>query len=244
MYIVQHGLVEVFIRDKAHERVRITLVEPGEIFGELSLLANDDRHTNAKALVDTSVLIVDRNDLDVLFRSHPQSALDVISMLGKRIRDTDVLVRERVVARNVNVEVEEHVSFGTRLSDFLTMVAGDIRFVYFNFAWFAAWIVINLGIIPSVTPFDPFPFGLLTMIVSLEAIFLSLFVLISQNRQAERERVRNDIEYDVNVKAELEIKELHEKIDEMQDLIVQRLNTITRALGVGSNKPLPWDETD
>ena len=80
-------------------------------------------------------------------------------------------------------------------------------FVYLHAIWFGIWIVVNMGWLP-IQPFDPFPFGLLTMIVSLLAIFLSLFVLISQNRQTEREKVRNDIEYEVNVKAELEIRDL------------------------------------
>jgi uncharacterized membrane protein len=243
MYVVQNGRVEVFIRDKAHERVRISMCEAGDIFGEVALLANDERHTNAKALQDTTVLIVDRNDLEILFRKHPMAALDIISMLGKRIRETDVLIRDRVVARNVNEEVEEQgLNFGQRLSDILTMVAGDIRFVYFNFAWFVVWIIINLNIFPGIPAFDPFPFGLLTMIVSLEAIFLSLFVLISQNRQAERERVRNDIEYDVNVKAELEIQELHEKIDDLQSVTMQRLTEIQRTLGIAGRKRPLWTD--
>lgn len=241
MYIVQQGRVEVFIRDKNHERVRLSVCEACDIFGEIALLANDERQTNAKALEDTTVLLVDRNDLDILFGKHPAAALDIISMLGKRIRETDLLVRDRVVARNVNEEMEETRGFGERLSDFLTMVAGDIRFVYFNFLWFAFWIIFNLGLIPGTTAFDPFPFGLLTMIVSLEAIFLSLFVLISQNRQAERERVRNDIEYDVNVKAELEIQELHEKLNDMQDVMMQRLNEIQRTIGITSRKRPLWE---
>ena len=84
----------------------------------------------------------------------------------------------------------------------------------------------NTNIIPGLQSFDPFPFGLLTMIVSLLAIFLSLFVLISQNRQTEREKVRNDIEYEVNVKAELEIRDLHIKVDKMEELIVGHFSRI------------------
>jgi CRP/FNR family transcriptional regulator, cyclic AMP receptor protein len=222
MYLVQRGRVEIYMRDRTHQRVSIGVVESGEIFGELSLLDNASRSTSAKSLDDTTVLLIDRNDLLMLVRAHPAAALDMISMLGKRIRETDVLVRNRVVARNVNEEMEEDKpTLGERLSDFLTLVAGDIRFVYFNFLWFAIWIVVNLGIIPGVQAFDPFPFGLLTMIVSLEAIFLSLFVLISQNRQAARDKVRDDIEYDVNIKAELEIRDIQDQLEELRSLMVQ-----------------------
>ena len=91
-----------------------------------------------------------------------------------------------------------------RLADIITDLSGRMYFIYFHALWFTIWIVINLGWF-GFTPFDPFPFGLLTMIVSLEAIFLATFVLISQNRQAEKDRVRSDIEYEINIKAELEI---------------------------------------
>ena len=226
MYVVHTGKVEVYIKDNGGEHVSLDVVEPGEMFGELSLLDNEPRSANAKTLEETNLFVVDRHDLEVLFQSNLHAAFDVMAMLGKRIRQADHLVGERVVARNVNEEMGKPNNFGERLSDFLTRLAGDIRFVYFNFAWFAIWITLNTNIIPGLTPFDPFPFGLLTMIVSLEAIFLSLFVLISQNRGAAREKVRNDIEYDVNIKAELEIRDLHNKTDELQEMILAHLKRI------------------
>jgi len=226
MYVVQSGKVEVFIKDSSGEHVSLDEVKPGEMFGELSLLDNEPRSANAKTLEETTLFVVDRHDLEMLFQSHLHAAFDVMAMLGKRIRHADRLVGQRVVARNVNEEMGAPSGFGDRLSDFLTFLAGNIRFVYFNFAWFAVWIILNASIIPGVEPFDPFPYGLLTMIVSLEAIFLSLFVLISQNRQAARDKVRNDIEYEVNIKAELEVKQLHDKIDDLQEMMLGHLKRI------------------
>ncbi len=226
MYVVQEGKVEIFLMDDNKERVVLSTIESGGIFGELSLLDNDPRSAGAKALVDTVLFVVDRHDLEMLFKTHYHAALDIMTMLSRRIRDADVLVRQRVVARNVNEEAAPPLNFGTRLADLLTMVAGDIRFAYFCFLWFFVWIVLNTNIIPGLPAFDPFPFGLLTMIVSLLAIFLSLFVLISQNRQTEREKVRNDIEYDVNLKAEVEIRDLHNKVDKMEELLVNHLSRL------------------
>lgn len=221
MYLVVNGRVEIFMRDLSYERVSIAQIEPGEIFGELSLLDNAPRSASAKALDHTRLVVIDRDDLLALIRAHPASALDMMSMLGRRIRQTDLLVKSRVVARNVNEEMEEETpGLGVRFADLLTRIAGDVRFAYANFLWFAVWIVINMGWIPGIEPFDPFPFGLLTMIVSLEAIFLSLFILISQNRQAERDRVRDDIEYQVNVKAELEIRQLHERLEDIEGMMI------------------------
>ncbi len=226
MYVVQSGKVELFLKDDSGERVVLSAVENGGIFGELSLLDNEPRSASAKALQDSILFIIDRHDLEMLFSKHHHAALDIMTMLSRRIREADMLVRQRVVARNVNEESALPLNFGTRLADFLTMVAGDIRFAYFCFFWFLIWIVMNTNIIPGLQSFDPFPFGLLTMIVSLLAIFLSLFVLISQNRQTEREKVRNDIEYEVNVKAELEIRDLHIKVDKMEELIVGHFSRI------------------
>src|SRR5690349_17336803 len=226
MYVVQSGRVQVFIKDTSGDIVPLDDVDKGEIFGELSLLDNEPRSANAKAVEDTLLFVIDRHDLEILFQSHLHAAFDVMAMLGKRIRHADRLVGQRVVARNVNEELGAPSTFGERLSDFLTRLAGDIRFVYFNFFWFLIWITLNTRILPGVEPFDPFPFGLLTMIVSLEAIFLSLFVLISQNRGAAREKVRNDIEYEVNIKAELEIRDLHNRVEDLQQILLGHLQRI------------------
>src|SRR6185436_18831882 len=104
-----------------------------------------------------------------------------------------------------------------------------LPFLGLHIAFFFTWIVLNLHLLP-VGDFDPFPFGLLTMIVSLEAIILSVFVLLSQNRQTARDRTRNEVEYEVNLKAELEIAHMHEKVDHMHAEILGRLATLERAL--------------
>jgi CRP/FNR family cyclic AMP-dependent transcriptional regulator len=225
MFVVASGRVELFIKDKAGDKVILGYIMPGELFGELSLLDDAPRSASAIAQENTRLFVVDRNDLEILVKAHPAAALDMMTMLGRRIRDSNLLVSQRVT-RNVNELIPESTTLGQRLSDRLTQVAGDIRFVYFSLIWFFVWIVWNTNLIPGVHPFDPFPFGLLTMVVSLEAIFLSLFVLISQNRQAERDKVRNDIEYDVNLKAEIEIREVMTRLDDLQQLVITHLSTL------------------
>ena len=90
-----------------------------------------------------------------------------------------------------------------RVSDGVTAFAGSVPFVYIHAAWFAAWIALNVGAVGASIVFDRFPFGLLTLVVSLEAIFLSTFILISQNRQAERSEVRSQIDFENNLRAEI-----------------------------------------
>jgi uncharacterized membrane protein len=90
-----------------------------------------------------------------------------------------------------------------RIADAITAFSGTMLFVYLHAAWFTAWILVNRGVFGQAVIFDPFPFGLLTMIVSLEAIFLSTFVMVSQNRQAARENVRADIDFETNLRSEV-----------------------------------------
>src|SRR5687768_2333916 len=101
-------------------------------------------------------------------------------------------------------EVEKEKGFQDHLADWITHWSGSMLFVYFHVAWFGAWILANVGIL-GIEPFDPFPFGLLTTIVSLEAIFLSTFVLVSQNRQAELADLRSDLDLQINLLAEYEM---------------------------------------
>ena len=233
MYVIRTGEVELWLFDEDKNRVVLATFGDGEFFGELALLDEEPRSATATTLTETDVLVIDREDLRILFSKKPDAALDVLSVLGRRLRQTNQIVRSRA-ARNVNDVFEEQLTLGDRLADRLTAGIGTMRFSYLNAIWFGVWIVINLQLIPGLAPFDPFPFGLLTMIVSLEAIFLSLFVMISQNRSNAKDRVRSELDYRVNVKAELEIGQLHDKIDEVRE---ELLRAIGRAPDVSANRP-------
>ena len=101
-----------------------------------------------------------------------------------------------------------HSTLSERIADFFTRFGGDMRFVYLHTAWFTVWVLWNVGFVPGLAPFDPFPFGLLTMIVSLEAIFLSTFVLISQNREQKINAIRDEIDTQINLYQEQEITQI------------------------------------
>jgi CRP/FNR family transcriptional regulator, cyclic AMP receptor protein len=114
------------------------------------------------------------------------------------------------------------------MADWISEFSGSLPFLFIHCGLFALWIVLNTGPLArtGLGGWDPFPYGFLTMCVSLEAIILSVFVLLSQNRQVARDRTRNDIEYHVNLKAELEIAHLHEKFDEMNAELLERLKLL------------------
>jgi len=225
LFIVQAGEIELFIKDTAGQKIVLTTAGPGDMFGELAMLDSGLRTATALALNDSEVLVLDRDDLILLFQRRPDAALHMLAALSGLTRKADELLRTRV-SRNVNEEMEEHSTPLLRIADWIAWFSGSMQFLILNGAWFIIWIGLNT--IPGLLTFDPFPFGLLTMIVSLEAIFLSCFVLISQNRQAQKDKVRADIEYDVNIKAELEIAHLHEKTDRMYENMMARFEKLDR----------------
>jgi len=213
LYILQSGQVELSIVDDDEEKLVLEMLESGDFFGELSLLDGGSRSATATATQRTDTLVLERHEFLDLMLQKPHMAQDVMVALAKRIRRTDNLLRQRV-SRNVNEIADEKLTVGQRIADVIAEFSGSIPFLVLNAVFFAVWLIVNA--FPSVA-FDPYPFGLLTMIVSLEAIFLSIFVLVSQNRQADKDRIRNELDYQVNLKSELGVSVLLQKADTLAD---------------------------
>jgi uncharacterized membrane protein len=228
LFIVRSGSIELFIKDTAGQKIVLTVAEEGDLFGELSLLDGGARTATAVALTETELLVLDRGDLLLLFQKRPDAALHMLAAMSAMTRKADELLRTRI-SRNVNEEMEEKITPLQRVADWIAWFSGSMPFLFINAAWFGMWILLNT--VPlGFKKFDEYPFGLLTMIVSLEAIFLSCFVLVSQNRQAEKDRVRADIEYEVNIKAEMEVAHLHEKTDRIYENMLARFATMEKLM--------------
>jgi uncharacterized membrane protein len=221
MYVVVSGEVTVSVPDEKGEEVVLDHVGPGGFFGEISLLDGEPRTATVRATEATGLLRLDRSDFHSFLLSRPEAAIRVLTVMGKRQRASTWALRHRP---HPNVEFERGLTLWQRASDVIARVAASATFTVFHVAWFGGWISINtlaaLGALPSNLEFDPFPFGLLTMVVSLEAIFLSIFVMVSQNRQAERDRLRVDLDYQVNLKAETEITDLARRIERLETHIL------------------------
>jgi CRP/FNR family cyclic AMP-dependent transcriptional regulator len=221
MQIVLTGKVQNFILDDDKKKIVLAEVGPGEMFGELSLLSSEPRSANALALEPTRTFIIDRDDLIRLFQKKPAAALDIIEILGRRIRSTDLLLRTRV-SRNPNEEIEDKLSFGDKVADGVARFGGSWNFIgAFGFVLFT-WIILNTWVLHI--PFDPAPYIGLNLILSMLAALQAPVIMMSQNRQDAKDRVRSELDYNVNLKAELEIMQLHEKVDQMRDLLEQRVN--------------------
>jgi uncharacterized membrane protein len=228
LYVVRSGEAEVFVKNDTGETIVLEVVGVGDFFGEISLLDGGPRSASVRATQDTETLRLDRADLEAFLRAHPQAAMDLLAAMGRRLRSTAERLRH-TASRNVNEETIDCRTAVQKAADWIAEFSGSIPFLMIHVVFFALWLGLNWLPIPGLAKFDPYPFGFLTLAVSLEAIFLSVFVLLSQNRQAAKDRVRSDIEYEVNLKAELEVAHLHEKMDRLTSDVLARLEKLQLA---------------
>ena len=231
-FIVVSGEIELYIEDSTGERVVLDTAGQDDLFGELSLLDGEPRSASALALSPTICLRVDRADLEMLFAKHPTAALRVLRGVSKRLRHANQLLGVRASAPSPNEAIEEHLTTLQRIADKAAAFSGTFSFLILHIVWFSVWIGVSLaakqGVIDPWWQLDEYPFGLLTMVVSLEAIFLSCMVLISQNRQAAKERIRSDVEYAANIRAGQEVTQLHVKLDRLSELLARKLAGTSR----------------
>jgi uncharacterized membrane protein len=216
LYIVRSGEVEIFVKNDQGEKIVLETSQPGDIFGEISLLDGGTRTAWVAALSDIQLLRLDREHFEAYLRQCTPAALNLLSVAARRLRRSDEVIR-RTVTRNLNDVAAEQETALTRLADAVPSFTGSIASLAFHAVFLGGWIAINLSLIRSMKAFDPYPFEFLSVIVSLEAIFLTLFVLTSQNRQRARDRIRSDIEFESSINTETKIAYLHEKIDKLTE---------------------------
>ena len=222
MQIVLEGRVQTYLTDTDGQRIVISDFDKGEMFGEFSFLDMEARSSSAVATAPTRTFIIDRDDLQRLFAKKPAAALDIMAILGQRIYRTDNLLRTRV-ARNANEVVDQTLTFGQRLADEVARFGGSWNFIILFGLVMVSWIVLNTWILTH--PFDNPPYIGLNLILSMLAALQAPIIMMSQNRQDSKDRVRSELDYQVNLKAELEIMELHQKLEELRTDVNNKLKT-------------------
>jgi CRP/FNR family cyclic AMP-dependent transcriptional regulator len=217
-FIVKHGRVLVTCPDEAGKEVVLSHLGPGQFFGEISLLDGGPRTATVRTEVDSSMLILTRADFIGFLMKHPDAAIYMLGILGKRQRDTNEKIRG---IRNANEAVAAEQSRWYVIAERIATVSASQWFVLLNLLFFVSWVGINLLLkrMGHETWDDPPSFGTLGFMVTVEALFISLFVLISQGQQGERDRIRADLDYQVNLKAHQEVMQLHHKLDRLHHVV-------------------------
>jgi CRP/FNR family transcriptional regulator, cyclic AMP receptor protein len=216
LYIVLNGRVQVYVENTEGDKIVLAENEPGDVFGEISLLDGGPRTATAIAIENTELLRLDRESLQELVTTHPHAALDLLTVMGRRLRSTDELLRSHV-SRNANEEEEERMTLGQRIADRVASFGGSWTFIIIFLAGMIAWMTINSVVLHRA--FDPYPFILLNLVLSCLAALQAPVIMMSQNRQSSKDRLKSDLDYQVNMKAELEVAHLHRKMDRVYEII-------------------------
>ncbi len=226
LHIVEEGRVEVFVETTEGERIVLGVNQPGDYFGEISMIDGGARTATAVARGETTTRTLRRDQLLVLFTKHPHSALDLLSVLGTRLRETDELLRTHV-ARNPNVQEEEMLTVGQRVADRVAAFGGSWTFIILFGLVLAGWMALN--VLLAVSAFDPYPFILLNLVLSTLAALQAPVIMMSQNRQSFKDRLNAEADYQVNLKAEMEVAHLHSKVDRLYEEMQAQLGRIAAA---------------
>jgi uncharacterized membrane protein len=222
-YVMISGRVRVTTVDEDHQEVVVDEPGHGEFFGFASMLEKTPHQTDAIALEETACLEVSREDIAVLLQRKPLAGMDMPTVLGKQFHASQRLVRVRA-GRHPNEIIEREASLGERIADSVAQFGGSWTFITLFGALSATYIVINVSLGKSA--WDPYPYILLNLFLSLLAAIQAPVIMMSQNRQDTKDRLRGELDYDVNRRAASDIQGLSrklnllgEKIGDIEDLL-------------------------
>ncbi len=224
MYVIREGKVAISVWTEENLELVLSMLGKGDFFGELALLDGSLRTATAKVVEQADLLEMTQGDFLKFLRGKPEVALSVMAVIAQRLRTTNELI-ERLTARNVNEEVEQQTRFRDRVADRLAQWGGSWSFIFVFFILLATWITINT-IVFVFGPFDPFPFVFLNLVLGCVTSIQAPVILMSQNRQSQKDRLRADLDYQVDLKAELQIQSLHVKLDEIRASEIRELREL------------------
>ncbi len=215
-YVMVSGRVRVTTLDEDHQEVVVDEPSHGEFFGFASMLEQTPHQTTAIALEESQCLEVDRNDIAVLLQRKPMAGMDMLTVLGKQFHASQQLVRVRA-NRNPNEVIEEKATFGQRIADRVAGFGGSWTFIIIFLTVLVIYSAVN--IILGRSAWDPYPFILLNLFLSALAAIQAPVIMMSQNRQDTKDRLRSELDFDVNRRSESEIQGLANKLNLLGDKI-------------------------
>jgi len=215
-YIIISGAVRVTTIDEDNQEVLVDQPGEGEFFGFASMLAETPHQTQAFTTEDTTCIEIDRNDIGVLLHRKPDAGLDMMAVLGRQFQSSQHLVRIRA-NRNPNEMIEEEATFGERVADVVASFGGSWTFIMAFAMVLVTYAYINIRL--GRGAWDPYPFILLNLFLSMLASVQAPVIMMSQNRQDKKDRLRSELDFDVNRRAHSEIQGLAHKLNLLGDRV-------------------------
>jgi CRP/FNR family transcriptional regulator, cyclic AMP receptor protein len=245
LYVVETGMVRIWVMDEDVQEVTLAELKSGEFFGELAVLDRGARSTSATAITDTHLHRLSSDDFQQFLMGHPDVAIDVICEIGSRMRQTNMLVSQRV-SRNINQEMEQTSTLGQRIADKVASFGGSWTFIFLYCGALLLWMAFNTFLLAHYghgengAQFDPYPYILLNLMLSMTAALQAPVIMMSQNRAAEKDRLAAEQDFKVNLKSELMLEEMMRK-SQGRDLQIEQLvdgvKVIQEASGKGGGQP-------
>jgi len=214
MYLIETGRVRISVKDADGHDATLAELRDGEFFGEMAILDEQPRSADATITANTRLAVLSRDNFRAFLHKNPDIALGILAAMIHRLRRTDELLRHRV-SRNVNEEAAAHLTFADRAADMIAEFGGSWKFIITSLAFFVIWIVMNTFLLTR-KPFDAFPFILLNLALNMITALQAPIIMMSQNRQGQKDRLRADLDYRVNLKNELLLSEVLQRLSAIE----------------------------
>jgi CRP/FNR family cyclic AMP-dependent transcriptional regulator len=214
MYLIEEGKISISMKAADGNDLTIAELGRGDFFGEMAMLDGQPRSARATAAEMSRLAILSREHFLSFVRGNSNVAIEMLSALAHRLRSTDELLRNRIT-RNVNEEEAAYLTFGDRAADSIAEFGGSWKFIIFSLALFVLWVGANTVLLTR-QPFDPFPFILLNLALNMITALQAPIIMMSQNRQSHKDRLRADLDYAVNLKNELALNEILQRLQVLE----------------------------
>jgi CRP/FNR family transcriptional regulator, cyclic AMP receptor protein len=212
--LIESGRVRISVIDEEGKRVILAELAVGDFFGEMALIDGKPRSADATVIEDARLAVLSREDFRRFIRN-PDVALEMISAVSHRLRRTDELLRQRI-SRNVNDEEEAQKTLASRMADLIAEFGGSWKFIGASITLLVSWMILNTWVLRDAA-FDPSPYILLNLVLGIMGGVQAPIILMSQNRQSAKDRLRSDLDYRINLKNELSLTELMRRFDVLEN---------------------------
>ncbi|HEV7796676.1 MAG TPA: DUF1003 domain-containing protein, partial [Pyrinomonadaceae bacterium] len=213
MYLIESGRVRISLTDEDRKEITLAELAQGDFFGEMSIIDGRQRSADASVIEAGGFAILSRPDFLSFVRANPDVALGMLGALTDRLRRTDELIRSRV-SRNANEEERKRATVADRAADMIAEFGGSWKFIGVSIGLIAFWILFNSYVL--FNGFDPKPYQMLNLVLAVIAGMQAPIIMMSQNRQGEKDRLRADLDYRVNLKNELSLAEVLRRLDVLE----------------------------
>src|SRR6266478_6804710 len=214
MYLIERGKVRICVQGTDGRDMTLTELGRGDFFGEMALLDGQRRSADAIVAEDARLAVLSREHFLSFMRGTPNVAVEMLTALANRLRRTDELLRHSAT-RNVNVEEAAHFTLADRAADIIAEFGGSWKFIIAAVVFFNIWVLINTWLLAN-KGFDAYPYLLLSCVVNMLAVLQAPIILMSQNRQAHKDRLRSEIDYQINLKNELALNEILQRLKTLE----------------------------